>query len=321
MTQEELFNEESEDIDLWCLKEPKRKQHNSGYGYIEIKNPHYAEKIYTEGNLSYYDEREYILRKPTIEERREIVINTIIKCNGRRFCVSELAYYLAVSDRTVQKILRGLEKDGLIEIIPNFGKDGKQKSNSYRYIGKPCKFYGSGLTLKMLYSVDEKYGFRFWDWQNYAFTKDGIWHRNYTLLKNKACSRMERRRYLERKGLPLIIPKDIKYFSLHYSYWIRDAEREMELGSDLYEPLTQDGVIKIPLCAENKITVKAFGGMRLMLYISGDETNPKIKIYNLTEGEKSGTFSWFGYNAISIKRRISPIQSETVDIFGDFTAR
>lgn len=319
MTQEELFNEESEDFDLWYLKEPKRKRHNSGYGYIEIKNPHYAEKIYTEGNLSYYDEREYILRKPTAEERREIIINTVIRCNGRCFCVSDLAGYLAVSDRTVQKILRGLEKDGLIEIIPNFGKDGKQKSNSYRYIGKPCKFYGSGLTLKMLYSVDTDYGFRFWDWQNYSFAHDGAWHRNYTLLKSKACSRVKRRTYLEKRGLPLVMPKDVKYLALHYGYWLHDEKQYQK--NDFQDPLMQEGVIKIPLCEESKIILRSFGGIRLLIYVLWDKANPKIKIYNLNEGEKLATFSWFAVNEIAITHHISSNQSDRLRLFGDFTTR
>ena len=75
----------------WEVMKPNRS------GFVYIDNPHY---------LIGGDDRQYIIRKPTPKERREIVINTVIECNGRMFAITTLAYRLGVSDRTVQTILR-----------------------------------------------------------------------------------------------------------------------------------------------------------------------------------------------------------------------
>ncbi len=71
-----------------------------GYGFIEIENPNYMQDYETviETDLDYSSI--YLLRKPTPKERREIIINTIIECNGRSFSVPKLAKLLAVADRT-----------------------------------------------------------------------------------------------------------------------------------------------------------------------------------------------------------------------------
>ena len=157
------YDNEEWDEDEYPWKQYRRK----GYGFIYIKNPHY---------LVDDDDREYLIRKPTPQERREIVVNTVIKCNGRTFKIHALAVRLAVSDRTIQTILRQLEKDKLIQITPKRGKDGKQKGNAYRYIGPPCEFYGSGLTLKDLYDINNGVGFRDWAWKTHGFGHDQNWH-------------------------------------------------------------------------------------------------------------------------------------------------
>ena len=78
---DELFNQKydideyNEDTYPWELLRRK------GYGFIYIKNP----------NFPMDDDREYLIRKPTPKERREIVINTVIECNGRTFKIHALA--------------------------------------------------------------------------------------------------------------------------------------------------------------------------------------------------------------------------------------
>ena len=129
----------------WEALQPNR------YGFVYVNNPHY----YIDG-----DDRKYLIRKPTPRERKEIIINTLIQCNDRTFIIPELADKLGVSDRTIQNILRQLEKEGLIQITPKYAQNGKQKGNAYKYIGPACKFYGSGLTLKALHNPEENVGFR-----------------------------------------------------------------------------------------------------------------------------------------------------------------
>ena len=93
----------------------KHTWYNNRYGFVYVRNPNY---------LIDDDDMEYQIRKPTPKERREIVINTIIECNGRTFKISRLAEMLAVSVRTVQTILRQLPNEKLIEIIPRYNKYG-----------------------------------------------------------------------------------------------------------------------------------------------------------------------------------------------------
>lgn len=108
-----LYDDDEWDEFLFPWQQLRRK----GYGFIYIKNPEFPLE----------DDREYLIRKPTPKERREIVINTVIECNGRTFKIHALAQRLAVSDRTVQTILRQLQKDGLIEIVPCRNKNGHSK--------------------------------------------------------------------------------------------------------------------------------------------------------------------------------------------------
>ncbi len=135
-----LIEAEEEKLLYWEALRPNR------YGFVHVENPHY----YIDG-----DNRKFLVHKPTPKERREIIINTIIQCNGRTFIIPELADKLGVSDRTLQNILRQLEKEGLIQITPKYAKNGKQKGNAYKYIGPACKFYGSELTLKALYNQNK----------------------------------------------------------------------------------------------------------------------------------------------------------------------
>ncbi len=56
------------------------KLHKEKYGFIEIDNPEYYKK-----NNGYWAVPEFLLRKPTPEERKEIIVNYIIANNGESF--------------------------------------------------------------------------------------------------------------------------------------------------------------------------------------------------------------------------------------------
>ncbi len=297
------YDNEEWDEDEYPWKQYRRK----GYGFIYIKNPNY---------LVDDDDREYLIRKPTPKERREIVVNTVIKCNGRMFKIHALAQRLAVSDRTVQTILRQLQKDGLIEITPKRGKDGKQKGNAYRYIGPPCEFYGSGLTLKDLYDINNGVGFRDWAWKTHGFNHDQNWHNIYPLCKAKFEKRMARREYLEANGLPLIVPEDIKYIVLRYCYW--KGETKKVSGHYLY---SQDRTIKLSLEPLNRTeTVKIFG-ITLCAEIAGTKDNPQVSIIDADTNKQLTVFTWFDENILIGDLDIDEKHVEQVFILGDFTTR
>ena len=90
--------------------------------------------------LEVYDETlrttVYHYRKPTPNERKEKILNYIIDNSGIPIKVNYLASKLAVSDRTIQKIIKELAIEGLIKVEPCF-INGRQSGNEITYIGEP----------------------------------------------------------------------------------------------------------------------------------------------------------------------------------------
>lgn len=302
----ELFTQKY-DNEEWVEDEYPWKQYlRKGYGFIYIKNL----------NFPLEDDNEYIIRKPTPKERREIVVNTVIECNGRTFKIHSLAQRLAVSDRTVQTILRQLEKEKLIQITPKRGKDGKQKGNAYKYIGPPCKFYGSGLTLKDLYDISQDVGFRDWAWKTHGFGHDQNWHNIYPLCKAKFEKRMARKEYLQANNLPLVVPEDIKYLVLRYCYW-KGNKIKLKRGT----LFSQDRTVKLALEPLNRTeTVKIFG-ITLYVEIGGTKGNPQVTIIDADTNKQLTVFTWFDENILIGDCDIDEDTVDQVFILGDFTTR
>lgn len=297
-----LYDDDEWDEYLYPWQQMRRK----GYGFIYIKNPKFPME----------DDREYLIRKPTPKERREIVINTIIECNGRTCKIHALAQRLAVSDRTIQTILRQLQKDGLIEITPKYGKDGKQKGNAYKYIGPSCERYGTGLTLKDLYDISRDVGFRDWAWKTHGFTHDQYWHNIYPMCKAKFERRMARKAYLEEKGLPLVVPEDVKYFVLRYAYWKGDRDDLEE-----YEFYEQNRTKKFALEPLNRTETVNLFGITLFVEIKGPKENPQVTLIDSDTNEQICTFTWFDENVIIGDCYIDEDHVEQVLILGDFTTK
>lgn len=113
----------------------------------------------------------YHYRKPTTSERKEIILNYIIDNSGTPIKVNYLSVKLAVSDRTIQKIIKELANKGLIEVEPCF-INGRQSGNKITYIGEPKIKTGKELTLDLLYDITNPYGFRDWDWGEFKLHPD-----------------------------------------------------------------------------------------------------------------------------------------------------
>jgi len=111
-------------------KEGDRTVHKNKYGFVEIENPVYYNNNY------YYSPPQFLMRKATPEERREMVVNYIIRRDGKPIDLNKLADKLAVSKRTLQFLMKSLKDEGLIEVQPTFDKLGNQWHNSYRYIDR-----------------------------------------------------------------------------------------------------------------------------------------------------------------------------------------
>lgn len=270
------------------------------YGFVWFKNPHYMVDD---------DEQEYILRKPTPKERREIVINTVIECNGRTFAIPKLARRLGVSDRTIQSILRSLQKEGLIEIVPRRDKTGKQKANAYRYIGPPCEKYGSGLTLQLLFSTEHDVGFRDWAWKECGFTHDKAWHSMYPWCQVKFGARMARKKYLLENNLPLIVPEDIKYLVLRYCHWIGKNEALYEVIYNIDEEdkeyrFSKDGIVRLPLEPLGRTERVEILGRTLQIDFGGKKENPEVTVTFESNRNNTVVFTWFDENIISYNHEI-----------------
>ena len=113
----------------------------------------------------------YHYRKPTPSERKEIILNYIIDNSGTPIKVNYLSSKLAVSDRTIQKIIKELVNAGLIKVESCF-INGRQSGNKITYIGESRIKTGKELTLDLLYDIANPYGFRDWDWGDFKLHPD-----------------------------------------------------------------------------------------------------------------------------------------------------
>ena len=87
--------------------------------YYTIENKNYRK--YGIVILEVYDETlrttVYYYRKPTPSERKEIILNHIIDNIGTPIKVNYLSSKLAVSDKTIQKIIKELSNEGMTMVI------------------------------------------------------------------------------------------------------------------------------------------------------------------------------------------------------------
>ncbi len=151
----------------------KYKRGQANYGYVEFVDKRKLVNGLTEFDV--YKE----LRKPTPKEREDIILNFIREYSGRAIRVMGLAEKLGVSDRTIQKILKKFETQGLISRTPSFTKTGKQRGNILTYLGEYKEVDYTLPTFKTLYNPDNPYGFRDWHWDSFRFIP-GVFDERFT---------------------------------------------------------------------------------------------------------------------------------------------
>lgn len=131
------------------------------YGFIKIPNPE------TEYD---FEVPENLLRKPTPEQRRVMMVNRIAEGDHGSyvFTIAMFAEAFAISKRTVQSDLRLLESRGWIRIESTYeGK--KQIASKMTYIGPMRREEEKRMTSALLYDSEESYGIRDFDWADYSF--------------------------------------------------------------------------------------------------------------------------------------------------------
>lgn len=304
------------------------KLHQEKYGFIEIDNPEYYKK-----NNGFFAVPEFLIRKPTPEERKEIIVNYIIAHNGKSIDMGALAGKLCISYRLMQMILKELSVQGLIEVEHTFSDTGKQLRNKYRYIGAPCEKYGSGLTLKMLYDTENRAGFRDWDWAEFKFNNED----NYfgDIDDYKIGHRKQRRKYLEQVKVDASYGiKDVRYFILRYSHWINAKDNKPvppnhikinHITGEEYDDrpggLSADGKKKFELETLDKIFAFALFGIAFAAEYNGNKDNPKILLFDPRTEEEYVTFSYWGNNLLHFVWDTWDDREEHLQLIGEFTSK
>ena len=306
------------------------KLHKEKYGFIEIDNPEY----YKSDN-GYWAVPEFLLRKPTPEERKEIIVNYIIAHNGECIDMYDLAEKLCISERLMQMTLKSLREEGIIEVIHTFSNTGKQLQNKYGYIGAPCERYGAGLTLDMLYDVENKAGFRDWDWEDYKFKEDGAWYDSDDLDGCKMDRRYLRREYLKRVNADESYGvKNVKFFVLRYSHWISNKDNKPtppnhikinHLTGEAYDDrpgsLSTDGTKKYELETLDKSFVFAMFGVVFASEYNGEKGNPQIHLFDPRTEEDYITFTYWGNNVLHLTWDTEDDREKHLQLIGDFTSK
>lgn len=318
-----------------------RTIHKNKYGFIEFENPAYYSR-------SSSHEEEFLLRKPTLIERREMVINYIIRRDGKPINIPKLASRLAVSDRTIQLLLRKLQEDKLIVIIPNYSESGQRKENSYRYIGEPVKYYGSGLQIGMITDERNRAGFRDYDWGDFKFSDFGRWNCQDDLEDLKYEHREKKRKYLQRVGVEQSAfgATKIKYFVLKYTHGFRKRKQNSKLKTEFSEyeihaarcegscvldeaeaTFTNDGRIKFELDFDKPTWYfHLCSDFFIRAELKGDISNPEVHLYDDVEDEEAAEpfliITYWGENYITLyATEADEYTGEYIHLSGEFTSK
>ena len=306
------------------------KLHKEKYGFIEIDNPEYYKK-----DNGYWAVPEFLMRKPTPEERKEIIVNYIIAHNGKRIDMFALADKLCISERLMQMTLKSLREEGLIEVVHTFSDTGKQLRNTYKYIGTPCERYGAGLTLDMLYDTENKAGFRDWDWEDYKFKRDGSWYDSDDLDDYKIDRRYLRREYLKRAHVDESYGvRNANFFVIRYSSWISSKDNKPtppnhikinHLTGEMYDDrpgsYSSDGTKRYKLETLDKIFVFALFGVVFAAEYNGEKENPHIHLFDTRTNEDYITFTYWGNNVLHLVWDADDDREKHLQLIGEFTSK
>ena len=303
--------------------------HKNKYGFIEIENPEYYNNNYC------FSPYEFLMRKATPEERREMVVNYIICRDGKPINLEKLAAKLAVSKRTIQSLMKSLKEDGLIDVLPNYEQNGRQGHNSYRYIGPPTDKFGSGLTIGMLYDIKNRAGFRDWDWDEFSYKNKGEYDL-MDLYAAKSYRRVTRGKFLERRNADksACIRKP-KYLAIRYSYFItkKDGKKTPDKyirinykTEEQYDSrpgsLSSDGTKKFKIDFSKQIITFALFGILFGCELEGSEDDPKITIFNLRTEETYAQFTYWGEHYLYFVRDTEDAdREENLIIYGELTSK
>ena len=192
--------------DFEVIKGPKTN-HNFNYYFdylkINVTKAEYGEVIFDKYGGLYYEQ----YRKPTAEERREIIINFLKRFSGDYIKIGTIAELLGVKTRTIQYLIKDLESKGYIKRTkPELG-EGKV-GYKIEYIKDDIEIKPSDLTIEHLYDVDNPAGIRDYNWEEFKvipyiydenFTRSDAARQIYVLKELQESLEAKRKTFRNRK--------------------------------------------------------------------------------------------------------------------------
>lgn len=113
-------------------------------------------------------------RKPSIRQRKRILTYYIRRRSGRIMKIHEIAKTFNVSDRTIQKLIKELEFDGVIRREPVYDENGFQKANKIIYTGEKKRLMGNEPSIDKVYDKDNPLKLRDFEWDDFWEYRDDL---------------------------------------------------------------------------------------------------------------------------------------------------
>ena len=110
---------------------------------------------------------EWQFRKPTPLQRKAILIYYLRRRSGRAMTVKRIADDFHVSERTMQKLLKELEAEGVIRREPIYDENGFQKANKIVYIGEKTRLTGDEPSIDKIFEDGNPMKLRSFEWTGY----------------------------------------------------------------------------------------------------------------------------------------------------------
>ena len=110
---------------------------------------------------------EWKFRKPTSLQRKAILIYYLRRRSGRAMTVKRIADDFHVSERTMQKLLKELEAEGVIRREPIYDENGFQKANKIVYIGEKARLTGNEPSIDKIFEDGNPMKLRNFEWTGY----------------------------------------------------------------------------------------------------------------------------------------------------------